>query len=451
MPKRELRAVKRDTIAAIATPPGRGGIGVVRVSGADLTELVQAVVRRPTPPRRAVYTDFLGADERPIDAGICLFFAAPNSFTGEDVVEFQGHGGPVVMDRLLDRMVELGARLAKPGEFTERAFLNKRMDLAQAEAALDLINSASRRAAQAAMRSLAGEFSAQVLALDGRVREARVHVEAAIDFADEEIDFLEDAELRTRIDAVLAGLDDLLAESSRGQLLRDGLDVVIAGAPNVGKSSLLNHLSAEDRAIVTPVPGTTRDAVQAMIEVQGIPVRLTDTAGLRDTGDEVESIGIERARQAIANADVVLAVTDASARSEGDPSLHPAECEAHRSATISVVNKIDLTGAAPGQTGNTIYVSALTGSGIDDLKRRIAELGGIAPTEGAYLARRRHVEALEAARACAQRALQRTREGAGELAAEELRLAHEALGSIVGITTTDQLLGDIFSAFCIGK
>lgn len=443
--------MKRDTIAAIATPPGRGGIGVVRVSGADLTELVQAVVRRPTPPRRAVYTDFLDADERPIDAGICLFFAAPSSFTGEDVVEFQGHGGPVVMDRLLDRMVELGARLAKPGEFTERAFLNKRMDLAQAEAVADLINSASRRAAQAAMRSLAGEFSAQVLALDGRVREARVHVEAAIDFADEEIDFLEDAELRTRLDAVLAGLDDLLAESSRGQLLRDGLDVVIAGAPNVGKSSLLNRLSAEDRAIVTPVPGTTRDAVRAMIEVQGIPVRLTDTAGLRATGDEVESIGIERARKAIASADVVLAVTDARARSKGGPSLDPVECEPRRSATISVVNKIDLTGAVPGRTGDTINVSALTGTGIDDLKRRIAEIGGIAPTEGAYLARRRHLEALEAARACAQRALGRTQEGAGELAAEELRLAHEALGSIVGVTTTDELLGDIFSAFCIGK
>ena len=443
--------MERDTIAAIATPPGRGGIGIVRVSGADLAALAREVVQRPTPPRRAVYADFRAADQSPIDTGICLFFPAPNSFTGEDVVEFQGHGGPVVMDRLLERVIELGARLARPGEFTERAFLNKRMDLAQAEAVADLIDSASRRAAQAAMRSLAGEFSAQILALDGRVREARVHVEAAIDFAEEEIDFLRDAELRARLDAVLAGLGDLLAESSRGQLLRDGLEVVIAGAPNVGKSSLLNRLAAEDRAIVTPTPGTTRDAVQAQVEVQGIPVRLTDTAGLRDTGDEVEAIGIERARKAIASADVVLAVTDASAGSEGDQSLNPLERETHHGATISVVNKVDLTGATPGPAGNAFHVSALTGAGIDRLKHRIVELAGIAPTEGAYLARRRHLEALEAARECAQRALQRTREGAGELAAEELRLAHEALGSIVGITTTDELLGDIFSAFCIGK
>ena len=438
---------KRDTIAAIGTPPGRGGIGIVRVSGVALAGLVEEVVHRPTPPRQAVYADFLDADQTPIDTGICLFFPAPNSFTGEDVVEFQGHGGPVVMDRLLGRMLELGARLARPGEFTERAFLNKRMDLAQAEAVADLIDSASRRAAQAAMRSLAGEFSAQVLALDGRVRDARVHVEAAIDFAEEEIDFLADAQLRARLQGVLAGLGDLLEQSSRGQVLRDGLDVVIAGAPNVGKSSLLNRLVAEDRAIVTPTPGTTRDAVQAEIEVQGIPVRLTDTAGLRETTDEVETIGIDRARDAIASADLVLAVTDASA---AQASIDRATSEA-RATTIKVLNKIDLTDVAAGRAGKAIHVSALTGAGIDDLKRRIAELAGIAPSEGTYLARRRHLEALQAAEASARRALQRTEEGSGELAAEELRLAHEALGSIVGITTTDELLGDIFSAFCIGK
>ena len=436
--------MQRDTIAAIATPPGRGGIGIVRVSGTDLEALVQKVVQRPTPPRQAIYADFLAADQTLIDTGICLFFPAPNSFTGEDVAEFQGHGGPVVMHRLLERMIELGARVARPGEFTERAFLNKRIDLAQAEAVADLIDSASNRAAQAAMRSLAGEFSAQVLALDRRVREARMHVEAAIDFAEEEIDFLADAELRARLDAVLAGLADLLAQSSRGQVLRDGLDVVIAGAPNVGKSSLLNRLAAEDRAIVTPTPGTTRDAVEAQIEVQGIPIRLTDTAGLRDTSDDVETIGIARAREAIARADLVLAVTDAAApeQSSDDPASEN---------TIRVVNKIDLTDGHAGMTGDTIRTSALTGAGIDDLKRRIAEVAGIAPSEGAYLARRRHLQALETAQACAQHALQRTREGAGELAAEELRLTHEALGSIVGITTTDELLGDIFSAFCIGK
>ena len=348
------------------------------------------------------------------------------------------------MHRLLERMIELGARLARPGEFTERAFLNKRIDLAQAEAVADLIDSSSRRAAQAAMRSLAGEFSAQIIALDKRVREARMHVEAAIDFAEEEIDFLADAELRTRLDAVLAGLAELLAESGRGQVLRDGLDVVIAGAPNVGKSSLLNRLAAEDRAIVTPTPGTTRDAVEAQIEVQGIPIRLTDTAGLRDTSDDVETIGIARAREAIARADLVLAVTDASAPERRSDDLPPAN-------TIHIVNKVDLTDGRAGAAGNTIRTSALTGAGIDDVKRRIAEVAGIAPAEGAYLARRRHLQALETAQERAQRALERTQEGTGELAAEELRLTHEALGSIVGITTTDELLGDIFSTFCIGK
>ncbi len=442
--------MKRDTIAAIATPPGRGGIGIVRVSGAGVAALAEDVVRRPTPPRHAVYTDFLDADQTAIDTGIFLFFPAPNSFTGEDVAEFHGHGGPVVMDRLLGRMVELGARVARPGEFTERAFLNKRMDLAQAEAVADLIDSASRRAAQAAMRSLAGEFSAQILALDRRVREARMHVEAAIDFAEEEIDFLGDSELKTRLEGVLTGLGDLLEESDRGQVLRDGLDVVIAGAPNVGKSSLLNRLAAEDRAIVTATPGTTRDAVHAEIEVQGIPVRLTDTAGLRQTSDDVESIGIDRARAAIAGADLVLAVTDAAApRVDADANLW--ERETAQGTTIRVVNKIDLTGEKAGQAGEALRISARTGAGIDDLKRRISELAGIAPTESTYLARRRHLEALEAAGACARRALQRTGDGAGELAAEELRLAHEALGTIVGTTTTDELLGDIFSAFCIGK
>ncbi|MDE0690830.1 MAG: tRNA uridine-5-carboxymethylaminomethyl(34) synthesis GTPase MnmE [Gammaproteobacteria bacterium] len=445
-----MPAVKRDTIAAIATPPGRGGIGIVRVSGSGVADLVEGVVHRPTPPRQAVYADFLDANQIPIDTGICLFFPTPNSFTGEDVAEFHGHGGPVVMDRLLGRMVELGARLARPGEFTERAFLNKRMDLAQAEAVADLIDSASRRAAQAAMRSLAGEFSAQILALDSRVREARMHVEAAIDFAEEEIDFLGDSELKARLEGVLTGLGDLLEESGRGQVLRDGLDVVIAGAPNVGKSSLLNRLAAEERAIVTATPGTTRDAVHAEIEVQGIPVRLTDTAGLRQTSDDVESIGIDRARAAIAGADLVLAVTDAAAPTvDADANLR--ECERAQGTTILVVNKIDLTGESAGQAGETLRISARTGAGIDDLKRRIAELAGIAPTESTYLARRRHLQALEAAQACARRALRRTGDGAGELAAEELRLAHEALGTIVGTTTTDELLGDIFSAFCIGK
>ena len=360
------------------------------------------------------------------------------------MLELQGHGGPVVMQRLLARVCQLGARLARPGEFTERAFLNDKIDLAQAEAVADLVDSASQRAARSAMRSLSGEFSERVGAIDKLLLDARVHVEAAIDFAEEEIDFLADSALAERLDAIASALDALMAESRQGRVLRNGLDVVIAGAPNVGKSSLLNRLLAEDRAIVTDVPGTTRDLLSADLEIHGIPVRLTDTAGLREGGDVVEALGIERAREAMAKADLVLAVEDdrCAGASGGMPD----------DRRLLVRNKVDLTGRPAGEGANgDVCVSALTGAGLDALRRRIAEIAGVAPEGGLFLARERHLAALAGAASALADARARVAEGAGDLAAEDLRLAQSRLGEIVGTTSVDDVLGAIFSGFCIGK
>ena len=432
-----------DTIAAIATPAGRGGIGIVRVSGPAVGALAQAVVGRLPVPRTAELADFVDGDGSAIDRGLALYFAAPHSFTGEDVLELQGHGGPVVMDRLLERVCGLGARLARPGEFTERAFLNDKIDLAQAEAVADLIGSASRRAARSAMRSLAGEFSQRVAAIDGALLEVRVHVEAAIDFAAEEIDFLADSAVATRLEAVSNQIAALQAECRRGQVLREGFDVVIAGPPNAGKSSLLNRLAAENRAIVTDIPGTTRDLVCADIEIDGIPVRLTDTAGLREGGDAVEAVGMERARAAMANADLVLAVAD--------DSLAAAAWDMPTQRCLVVRNKADLSGSptGPGKHGE-IFVSALTGAGIDALRSAIAAAAGD-PGEGAFMARKRHLNALAATLRHVAAAHRCVGEGFGDLAAEELRHAQHQLGRIVGVTTADDLLGEIFRGFCIGK
>ncbi|MYD97236.1 MAG: tRNA uridine-5-carboxymethylaminomethyl(34) synthesis GTPase MnmE [Gammaproteobacteria bacterium] len=442
--------VRRETIAALATPPGRGGIGVVRVSGSDLAELAEHLVGRLPVARRAELADFLDADGSAIDQGLVLFFPAPHSLTGEDVIEIQGHGGPVVMDRLLTRVCELGARIARPGEFTERAFLNDKIDLAQAEAVADLIDSASTRAARSAMRSLGGEFSARVEEIDRAVLDLRVYLEAAIDFAEEEIDFLAESDVHERLAGVETAINSLLAESARGEALREGLDVVIAGAPNVGKSSLLNRLLAENRAIVTDIPGTTRDLLSADVEIEGVPVRLTDTAGVRVGGDRVETIGVDRARGAAARADLVLVVEDATVADGVSAVLDvPAE------RRLVVRNKIDLTddpaGRPPGSKGEGINISALNGDGVDDLRHAIAEIAGAAPGEGAYLARKRHIEALTAA--CGHVASARTRvvEGFGDLAAEELRQVQDRLGAIVGATSVDDLLGEIFASFCIGK
>ena len=432
-----------DTIAAVATPPGRGGIGIVRVSGPAASRIAGAVIGAVPVPRLATLADFLDGDGSTIDRGLALYFGAPNSFTGEDVLELHGHGGPMVMDRLLERVCGLGAQLARPGEFTERAFLNDKIDLAQAEAVADLIDSASRRAARSAMRSLAGEFSAHVAAIDSALLEVRVHVEAAIDFADEEIDCLADADLGGRMVAVTNQIAALQAECRQGQVLREGFDVVIAGPPNAGKSSLLNRLLAENRAIVTAVPGTTRDPILADIEIEGIPVRLTDTAGLREGGDAVEAIGVERTKAAMANADLVLAVADDSVSASA--SNVPVE------RCLVVRNKVDLSGtpAGAGARGE-ICVSALTGAGLDALRRAIVAAAG-EPGEGAFVARKRHLDALAAALRHAADARRRIAEGYGDLAAEELRHAQHQLGLIVGITNADDLLGEIFRGFCVGK
>ena len=439
-------SVVRETIAAIATPPGRGGIGVVRLSGADLRDIAHRIAGRVPAPRQAELATFRDGGGGPIDRGIALFFPGPRSLTGEDVLELQGHGGPVVMDRLLARACELGARLARPGEFTERAFLNDKIDLAQAEAVADLIDSASKRAAQAAMRSLHGEFSTRVNEIDRAVLDLRVYLEAAIDFAEEEIDFLAESDAADRLDGIATRIEGLVDESRRGEALRDGLDVVIAGPPNAGKSSLMNRLLAENRAIVTDIPGTTRDLLKADIEIQGIPIRLTDTAGLRPGGDKVEAIGVERARSAIAAADLVLAVEDATASGS-----EPATGGYDGQRSLRVRNKIDLTGETPGACGDLVRISALTGAGVDALRGAIAGIAGVAPGEGAYLARRRHLDALGAALGHCREATVRVGEGLGDLAAEELRGVQQRLGEIVGATTVDDLLGEIFGSFCIGK
>ena len=443
----------RDTIAAVATPPGRGGIGIVRISGERCAAMAPALLGRTPTPRQAQLADFLDADGSAIDRGIALFFPAPRSFTGEDVLELQGHGGRIVVQRLLERVCALGARLALPGEFTERAFLNDKIDLAQAEAVADLVDSASKQAARSAMRSLAGEFSERIQAVDRLLLEARMHVEAAIDFADEEIDFLATPDVADRLDRVGSALAALLAESRRGQVLRDGLDVVLAGAPNVGKSSLMNRLLAEERAIVTDIPGTTRDLLSADIEIHGIPVRLTDTAGLRP-GDEtlevVEAIGIERAQAAMANADLVLLVEDDRCPSPRSSDAPLEDTQSGRS--LIVRNKVDLTGRPPGRDENgQVRVSALTGAGFEALRDAIATIAGVTPGEGAFLARERHLRALTAAEAAITNAKSRVAEGLGDLAAEDLREAQQRLGEIVGVTSADDVLGEIFRSFCIGK
>ena len=435
----------RDTIAAIATPPGRGGIGIVRVSGKHAARIAEAVAGRVPDARQATYAHFRDGDGSAIDRGVVLFYGAPASFTGEDVVEFQGHGGPVVLGALLERVCDLGARIARPGEFTERAFLNDKMDLAQAEAVADLIDSASRRAARSAMRSLDGAFSGRVMAIDQAVLGLRVFLEAAIDFAEEEVDFLAEGDVIERLDGVATAMSDLLAESRQGQVLRDGFDVVIAGPPNAGKSSLLNRLLAENRAIVTDIPGTTRDLLFADIELDGIPVRLTDTAGLREGRDAVEEIGIERARSAVAAADLVLFVEDDTA-----DACPPADLSGAR--VVHVHNKVDLSGRPSGLTpSGEVRISALTGAGLAALREAIVSAAGVAPGEGAFLARKRHVLALSAAMEHVATARGHVEQGYGDLAAEEMREAQHALGTIVGATSVEDLLGEIFSSFCIGK
>ena len=441
-----------DTIAAIATAPGRGGVGVVRVSGASLGAFAFELCGREPKPRTARFTRFLDAEERVIDEGILLYFSAPASFTGEDVLELQGHGGPVVMQMLLERCLQLGARLAEPGEFTRRAFLNGKLDLAQAESVADLIEASTAAAARSAVRSLSGRFSEEVHRIVDALIDLRMLVEATLDFPEEEIDFLESARALPRLDAIRAQVEELLDRARQGALLRSGLNVVLVGEPNVGKSSLLNQLAGEDRAIVTEIAGTTRDALRETIQIEGIPLHIIDTAGLRETVDTVERIGIERTWREIERADVILRLVDAE-RGEAneddiDRRLPPSV------QRITVVNKIDLVGLAAGRSEVAgrirLQVSARSGEGVELVRQALLRIAGWhAHGEDVILARERHLTALRKALAHVIEAGGQL--GALELFAEELRLAQEQLGEITGEFTADELLGVIFSRFCIGK
>jgi tRNA modification GTPase len=452
-----------ETIVAPATPPGRGGIGVVRISGPDARRIAASIIGEVPTPRRATFARFLDAQGNAIDAGIAILYAEPASFTGEDVLELQGHGGPAIMDLLVRRTLELGARLARPGEFSERAFLNDKIDLAQAEAVADLIGAGSAQAARAAMRSLEGEFSGEVRGLIEQLTGLRVYVEAAIDFPDEDVEFLGGTEVAGRMADIDARFERIRRTAGQGRLLRDGLNVVIAGRPNAGKSSLLNALAGVDAAIVTPVPGTTRDVLRERIHIDGLPVHVIDTAGLRETEDLAEGEGVRRARGEIARADLVLYVID-SAEPPAAEALADSLAELPPGVpVIEVWNKIDLQeppGAQPSPDGGrhvpgtaSLQLSAATGAGLDALRDRIKQRAGYEQAgEGAWSARARHLDALRRAGDHATRAKQQLeRRTAFELVAEELRLAQRALGEITGEVTSDELLGRIFSDFCIGK
>lgn len=445
-----------DTIAAIATPPGRGGVGVVRVSGPRVRDIATQIVGGLPAPRIAVYRPFRGADGSVIDQGLALFFQAPHSFTGEDVLELQGHGGPVVMDLLLRRVIEIGARLARPGEFSERAFLNGKLDLAQAEAVADLIESSSEQAARAAMLSLQGEFSDRINRLVEELVQLRMFVESAIDFPEEEIDFLNDSAVAARLDEAVGHIDAVLESAQQGRLLRDGMTVVIAGRPNAGKSSLLNRLVQREAAIVTDIPGTTRDVLREYIHIDGMPLHVIDTAGLREGADHVEQEGIRRAWDEIGRADrILLVIDDQQGLGEADERIL-AQLGAKPALTL-VRNKIDLTGRPPGlhegPLGPEVALSARTGAGLEVLRGHLKEcMGYHATTEGVFLARRRHLDALRRARAAiVQGREQLELHRAGELLAEDLRAAQNALSEITGEFTTEDLLDRIFSSFCIGK
>jgi len=451
----------RETIAAVATAQGRGGVGIVRVSGPLAGQLAQAICQRQLQPRYAHYGPFFADAQQVLDEGLALYFPGPNSFTGEDVLELQGHGGPVVLDLLLRRCVQLGARLARPGEFSERAFLNDKLDLAQAEAIADLIEASSEQAARNALRSLQGEFSRRVHGLTERLISLRIYVEAAIDFPEEEIDFLADGHVLGLLDGVRADLDGVLREAGQGALLRDGMTVVIAGRPNAGKSSLLNALAGREAAIVTEIAGTTRDVLREHIHIDGMPLHVVDTAGLRATEDQVERIGVERALKAIGEADRILLVVDATAPEADDPfALWPEFLDQRPDpAKVTLIrNKADLSGEAivleACNDGHiTISLSARSTEGLDLLREHLKACMGYEQTaESSFSARRRHLEALrQAATHLEHGHAQLTLAGAGELLAEDLRMAQQALGEITGAFSSDDLLGRIFSSFCIGK
>jgi tRNA modification GTPase len=442
-----------DVIAAIATAQGRAGIGIVRISGKRLEGLVSRLLGITPAPRTATRVTVRGAGGEPLDDGIALFFHAPASYTGEDVLEVQGHGGPVVLQLVLRRCLELGARLAEPGEFSRRAYLNDKLDLVQAEGIADLIDAATEAAARCALRSLRGEFSDRIRRLVRQLVELRALVEATLDFPEEDIDPLDREDARARLARLEEQIGQALALGRQGSVLRSGLQVVLAGQPNVGKSSLLNRLAGEDLAIVTEIPGTTRDAVRQTIQIEGVPMNIIDTAGLRETDDAVEAIGIARTWEAIGRADAMLLVVDAregvAAADKTIVDRLPAKL-----ARVTVFNKIDLSGGSPGaqeeEGGWHVRVSARTGAGIDSLRSVLLRLAGWQSEGGdIFMARERHLLALERAAA----ALERGRHCAArtELFAEELRLAQRELGAITGEVSADELLGEIFSRFCVGK
>jgi tRNA modification GTPase len=452
----------QDTIVAVATAPGAGGIGVIRLSGDKARVIGRNITNTDLQPRYAHYCAFQAAGGEVLDTGIVLFFPCPGSFTGEDVVEFQAHGSPVILDLIVREACALGARQAEPGEFSLRAYLNNRIDLAQAEAIADLINSATEQAALNASRSLQGAFSKTIEELVGRVTQLRMFVEAAIDFPEEEIDFIQDNKVGEQLQEILDTFTSVMNQAQQGSLIREGMKLVIAGKPNAGKSSLLNRLSGQDRAIVTAVEGTTRDVLQEHIQIDGMPLHIVDTAGLRHSEDEIEQEGIRRAREEMASADRILLVVDA----EEDPGANADYLSLINTTGESLPtdipvtiarNKIDLTGEqcrldekvpAP-----VVHLSAKTGAGIDLLRQHLKQSMGYREiTEGGFSARRRHLDALERAMHClveGQRQLLQS--GAGELLAEDLRRCHDCLGEITGAVSSDDLLGEIFSSFCIGK
>ena len=446
-----------DTIVAAASPPGRGGVGIVRVSGPKVPQIAATFAGQLPKPRHATLARFLDSSGEPIDIGFALFFPAPHSYTGEHVLELQGHGGTVIVERLVERALEMGARRARPGEFTERAFLNGKIDLAQAEAVADLIDAGSREAARAAMRSLEGEFSNMVQGLTDALIDLRTYVEAAIDFPEEEVDFLGDAELHQRLATVRGHFDAVATAARQGRLLRDGITVVLAGKPNSGKSSLLNRLAGYDAAIVTPVPGTTRDVLRERIDIDGLPLHVLDTAGLRDSTDVVEAEGVRRATAEMSRADRVLFVIDLS----NDPEGRAYDEERARlppDVPVTLVfNKLDLGAALPVADTSSgpprVAVSARTGEGLDLLRKHLKESVSFQAAGGGTIsARRRHLEALARARECVENAARELEQRrAGELIAEELRLGQNALEEITGVFTADDLLGRIFGSFCIGK
>ena len=443
------------TIAAIATPVGRGGVGVIRVSGRNLADLAQTLSGRTVAPRTATLASFRDADNAIIDRGLLLYFPAPHSYTGEDVIELQGHGGTAVMQALLKRCVALGANLARPGEFTERAFLNGKLDLAEAEAVADLIDAASEEAVKSAARSLSGEFSRRVHALVERLTDLRMHVEACIDFPEEEIDPADRAAQQAKLGQIRGRWADLSREAKQGAVLREGLSVALIGRPNVGKSSLLNRLAGDEVAIVTPIAGTTRDQVRATIHISGVPIHLIDTAGLRETNDEVERIGIERTWMAVRKAGAALLISEAGEAIPQEEAAIAAQLPTGL-PVLWVYNKTDLLGR-PAQrdtdqtsTAGALHLSALTGEGIPALREWLLAAAGWQPTgEGVFMARERHVVAL--AEAGGHLTAAGVNVAQFDLFAEELRLAQLALSSITGEFTPDDLLGEIFGKFCIGK